>query len=159
MFHDSVIKNNLFIRVYQSFRHTSMDRDTKTNLYMIGLLGIVLISLTVIFARNIVAGASTADKPEEQTLVGSSGHVSKQIASLIDVCWKKNKKGDSETLEDCYNIELNLQDPYGIEKELIVNYLEMDERNFEMPEKIDKQSESLEIRYLPDNVSKIMLIH
>ena len=133
-----------------------MDRNTRTNLYMILLLGIVLICFTVIFTRNLVTGAKTNDA-QEQTIIGSSGHVAKQIATLVEVCWNKNEKGESEKLDICYKVELNLQDPYAIKKSLIANYLEMEKSSFEMPKELTMRTASFDIRYIPGNSSKVMI--
>ena len=133
-----------------------MDRNTRTNLYMIILLGVVLICMTVIFTRNLVMGAETTDA-QEQTIVGSSGHVAKQIATLVEVCWQKNQNGKSEKLDICYKVDLNLQDPYAVKKSLITNYLEIEKDCFEMPEKLKMTTGSFDIRYLPGNGSKVML--
>lgn len=134
-----------------------MDRNTKTNLYMVIIFGLVLVCMMVIFTRSLFLGVRTEEKTQEQTLIGSSGHVSKEIASLVDVCWKKNREGKAEELDICFKINLRLQDPYSIERELITNYLEINQTHFEMPVELTRNTGSFDIRYLPGNGSKVML--
>ncbi len=126
----------------------------KTNIYVAIALVLILTGMTVILV--LIGHEKQEEKIDERMIIGDSDRVAREIATLSQVCWKEGKRKNVQDLHTCYRLDVETVDGMDINKDQVERYIEIDERYFEIPAKIDGDVIGLELNFVPSDRPKVM---